>query len=92
MSPRPAVGRRYLPTSPFQKPVVETVVYEVGDLVSSDRHGLGKVVSVEGGTDGVPSTIVVDYRGGNLRRTTLPSTSITKLDGDKLDDEADTAV
>lgn len=81
MSPRPAAGRRYLPTSPFQKPDVETVVYEVGDLVSSDRHGLGRVLSVDDGVDGAPSTIVVDYRGGNVRRTTLPSTSVTKLDG-----------
>ena len=92
MSPRPAVGRRYLPTSPFQKPVVEAVVYEVGDLVSSDRHGLGKVLSVDAGQDGAPTTIVVDYRGGNVRRTTLPTSSITKLDGDGLDGEADAAV
>jgi len=97
MSPRPAVRRRFLPTSPFNKPPAEAVIYEEGDWVSNDKHGLGRVLSFDAGTSDAPATVVVDFRGGNVRRITLPSASLSKLDEspatdeiqDEIQDEAD---
>lgn len=80
MSPRPASGRRHLSTSPFNAPEVDQTTYEVGELVTSDRHGLGRVVSVDVDEDQRQTSVVVDYRGGGLRRTSLPSRSISRLD------------
>lgn len=72
-------GRRVLPTSPFKAPAVEQVVYAVGDWVTSDRHGLGRVISVEAAHDDVPARVLVDYRGGNVRWLTSPGTTLTGL-------------
>jgi hypothetical protein len=75
MSPRPAAPRRVLPRSPFAAaPEVEVVEYSVDDRVSHDRHGLGRVVKVEGGV-----AVIVDFGSGNLRRVTLPSAKLTQL-------------
>lgn len=76
MSQRPSPVRRILATSPFDRsPKVDSTVYELGDWVSHDRHGLGKVV---GGEPGV--NVIADFRGGNVVRVTLPSTMLSKLD------------
>jgi len=76
MSQRPTPVRRILPTSPFDRsPAVDSTVYELGDWVSHDRHGLGKVV---GGEPGV--NVIADFRGGNVVRVALPSTMLSKLD------------
>ena len=89
MSPRPAVRRRFLPTSPFNKPPAEAVVYEVGDWVSNDKHGLGRVLSFDAGNADVPATVVVDFRGGNVRRITLPSANLSKLDESPAEGDAE---
>ena len=89
MSPRPAVRRRFLPTSPFNKPPAEAVIYEEGDWVSNDKHGLGRVLSFDAGTSDVPATVVVDFRGGNVRRITLPSANLSKLDESPAEDDVD---
>ena len=76
MSQRPTPVRRILATSPFDRsPKVDTTTYALGDWVSHDRHGLGKVV---GGEPGV--NVIADFRGGNVVRVTLPSTMLSKLD------------
>lgn len=57
--------RRHLASSPF-KPRPEQVVeiYEVGDRVSHDLHGLGRVVAVD------PSGVTVDFGSKSLRLPT----------------------
>ena len=55
-SPR-ASNRRYLPTSPFKPPPESppSEQYELDDLVTHDKYGLGRVVLVESGA------VVVDF-------------------------------
>jgi hypothetical protein len=78
MSPRPTAARRILATSPFDRtPKVDPTTYEVGDWVSHDRHGLGRVVGGEPGVD-----VIADFRSGNVLRVTLPSTMLAKLDAE----------
>lgn len=87
MSQRPAPVRRILPTSPFDRsPKVDSTVYELGDWVSHDRHGLGKVVGGEAGVN-----VIADFRGGNVVRVTLPSSMLSKLDASEagVEDPAD---
>jgi hypothetical protein len=77
MSSRPAATRRILPGSPFNappRPPVLPLHFEVDDLVSHDRHGLGKVLRIESET-----SVVVDFRDGNVRRMPLPDTKLSKL-------------
>jgi hypothetical protein len=75
VSTRPAATRRHLPRSPFNNlPTAPHVEYAVADRVCHDRHGLGKVVKVE-----EERAVIVDFKGGNVRRVTLPSTKLTKL-------------
>ena len=66
--------RRYLPTSPF-KPPPEIVAecYELDDLVTHDKYGLGRVIIVEG-----DEAVVVDFAPRRVRITT-PFTRMTKL-------------
>ncbi len=78
MSPRPTAARRHLPNSPFNRAPVEApppIRYQVDDRVNHDRHGMGRVVSI---TDDA-SSVVVDFRAGNVLRVTLPSTKLIKL-------------
>lgn len=69
-----AATRRYLPGSPFnnqpEAPPVEE--FAVLDLVTHDRYGLGKVISVE------QTTVVVDFGTSRVRIST-PYTKMTKL-------------
>jgi hypothetical protein len=73
MSSRGTGGRRFIPNSPFSRDEpAEAETYEVGDQVSHDRHGLGRVI--ETGS----SEVVADF-GSTVRRIPLPSTKLTKL-------------
>lgn len=75
MSPSATGRRRLLPGSPFNTPEVAVARqhYEVDDRVSHDRHGLGRVVSID-----ALGTVVVDF-GSDVRRVALPSSKLTKL-------------
>jgi hypothetical protein len=72
---RVAPGRRYLPGSPFNVPVIEEPVeiYERSDLVTHDKYGFGSVLEVEG-----QSAIVVDFRTQRVR-VALPCAKLFKL-------------
>jgi len=76
MKPRRAgPARRYLSGSPFNAPVAEEPAesYELRDLVSHDKYGLGSVLEVEG-----QGAVVVDF-GTHRRRITLPCALLVKL-------------
>jgi predicted 2-oxoglutarate/Fe(II)-dependent dioxygenase YbiX len=72
-SPR-ASNRRYLPSSPFKPPPEEPPAeqYELGDLVTHDKYGLGRVILVES------DAVVVDFTTRKMRVTT-PFPRMTKL-------------
>ncbi|WP_042365717.1 hypothetical protein [Streptacidiphilus neutrinimicus] len=66
--------RRNLPTSPFTRataPAPEQ--FAVGDRVSHDKYGLGRVVAVEDDT-----SVIVDF-GAAHRRISTPFSAMTKL-------------
>ncbi|MFC5179168.1 CarD family transcriptional regulator [Nocardioides taihuensis] len=72
MATTPARPRR-LASSPFQpdpEPVIEE--FEVGELVSHDTHGVGRVVGVEAGA------VTVDFRP-KVVRVTSPYAKMGKL-------------
>ncbi|MEU6210585.1 hypothetical protein ACN6AT_29290 [Streptomyces sp. JL4002] len=62
---KPAAPRRHLPSSPF-KPAVELPVLEfgVGDRVTHDEYGLGRVVGIEEGI-----AVLVDF--GSVQKRIL---------------------
>ena len=66
---------RYLPSSPFKPPPEAPPVepYELGDLVTHDKYGLGRVIGVEG-----DAAVVVDFTTGKARITT-PFAQMTRL-------------
>jgi hypothetical protein len=70
-----ARNRRYLPSSPFKPPPEDPPVeqYEVGDLVTHDKYGLGRVTIVER-----DASIVVDFSPRKVR-ITPPFARISKL-------------
>lgn len=75
MKPASAVSRRRPPGSPFTTAVAPPVeIYAVDDRVTHDRHGLGRIVSVE--TDEV--AVVVDF-GSSRMRVVRPFSQLTKL-------------
>jgi predicted 2-oxoglutarate/Fe(II)-dependent dioxygenase YbiX len=69
-----ASNRRYLPTSPFKPPPEEPPAeqYELGDLVTHDKYGLGRVILVES------DAVVVDFANRKMR-ITAPFARMTKL-------------
>jgi hypothetical protein len=72
--PSSAASRRNLSASPFKvrsAPLVEE--FAVGDRVSHDTHGLGRVVTVEN-----QAALIVDFGPGPLRLTT-PFEKLFKL-------------
>jgi hypothetical protein len=75
MSSRGTGSRRFIPNSPFtsNEPAEVAETYEVGDQVCHDRHGLGRVIEANGGSE-----VVADF-GSTVRRIPLPSTKLTKL-------------
>jgi hypothetical protein len=72
---RYGASRRHLQASPFNVPVVEEPVetYEPGDLVTHDKHGLGRVLEV-----GDQSDVLVDF-GTRRVRLVLPCAKLFKL-------------
>jgi predicted 2-oxoglutarate/Fe(II)-dependent dioxygenase YbiX len=75
MNSASAGHRRYLPSSPFKPPPDDPPPeeFEVDDLVTHDKYGLGRVVLVEG-----DAAVVVDFAPRRVRITT-PFTRMTKL-------------
>lgn len=76
MKPEGAPQRRFLSTSPFNKPPAAeppAEQYAVQDLVTHDRYGLGRVVAVEDA-----ATLTVDF-GSRLVRIQTPCSKMTKL-------------
>ncbi|HWG61803.1 MAG TPA: hypothetical protein VG253_08835 [Streptosporangiaceae bacterium] len=69
-----AVTRRYLPGSPFNNqpapPPVEE--FEVQDLVTHDRYGLGRVVGLE------ETAVLVNFESAQVR-ISAPYAKMTKL-------------
>ena len=73
---RSGAPKRYLPGSPFNVPVVveePAETYEPGDLVTHDKHGLGRVLDVEG-----QSAVFVNF-GTHRVRVALPCAKLFKL-------------
>ena len=69
-----AVTRRYLPASPFKAPVVPPVEhYTVGDRVTHDVFGLGRVVAVDGEV-----AVLVSF-GVRQERVTSPFARMSRL-------------
>ncbi|WP_405584330.1 hypothetical protein [Streptomyces sp. NBC_01190] len=72
---KPAAPRRHLPTSPFSVPVAPPAKrFELGDRVSHDRYGLGRIVGVE---DGI--AMLVDFGGDRQTRVVSPYNGMNKL-------------
>ncbi|MFG3347607.1 hypothetical protein ACGF1Z_21375 [Streptomyces sp. NPDC048018] len=66
--------KRYLPTSPFKAPVaLPPKQFAVGDQVTHDVHGLGRVVGVENGI-----AAVVNF-GSTQERILSPYPKMSKL-------------
>ena len=69
-----AGSRRHLASSPFKPPVPEVVqTFEVGERVTHDAYGLGRVVTVEG-----EAAVVVDF-GSSRVRLPRPFAKLHKL-------------
>lgn len=69
-----AAPKRYLPTSPFKAPVAPSPKqFAVGDQVTHDMYGLGRVTGIEGGI-----AALVDF-GSAQERILSPYTKMTKL-------------
>lgn len=76
MKPERVPQRRYLSTSPFNKPPAAeppAELYAVHDLVTHDRYGLGRVVAVEDS-----AALTVDF-GSRQVRIQTPCSKMTKL-------------
>ena len=78
MPSRPAGKRRYLATSPFnaarEAAQAKIVPIPVGARVSHERHGLGRVVALDG-----EDAVIVDFGGGQHMRVALDSSRIEVL-------------
>ncbi|MEW1914284.1 hypothetical protein AB0442_38745 [Kitasatospora sp. NPDC085895] len=69
-------ARRPLPTSPFKaRTQAPSKRFAVGDRVSHDTYGLGRVISVEGDSD---IAALVDF-GPHQKRITPPYAPMHKL-------------
>jgi len=72
-----AAPRRVLETSPFSRP--EVLVrppgeFAVGDRVTHDRYGLGRVVSVD-----TADYLCLDFGAGGIKQFAGADPSLTKL-------------
>ncbi|OKI03330.1 hypothetical protein DR950_39495 [Kitasatospora xanthocidica] len=75
MRKTPAV-RRPLPTSPFKpRPDAPPKLFAVGDRVSHDKYGLGRVLAVE---DGAYAAVLVDF-GTRQERIAPPYAALFTL-------------
>jgi hypothetical protein len=71
---KPSAPRRHLSTSPFKAPVAPVAKhFALGDRVTHDQFGLGKIIGVE---DGV--AMLVDF-GSRQARICSPYTRMDKL-------------
>ncbi|MEV7993237.1 hypothetical protein AB0O67_15320 [Streptomyces sp. NPDC086077] len=71
---KPDAPKRHLPTSPFKAPVTRTPEhFAVGDQVTHDMYGLGRVIGIE---DGIAA--LVDF-GSAQMRILSPYSKMTKL-------------
>lgn len=71
---KPAAQKRYLPTSPFKAPVAPPPKwFAVGDQVTHDMYGLGRVIGVEEGI-----AVLVDF-GSVQERILSPYTKMSTL-------------
>lgn len=72
MPSRPAGKRRYLAHSPFnaarEAALARVVAIPVGARVSHDRHGMGRVVALDG-----DQAVIVDFGDGGVLRVALDS-------------------
>ena len=69
--------RRTIAGSPFAQPVVDPgppPVYEVGDRVCHDRHGMGRVVVV-----GYPDVLRIDFGTSGIRQLMASDPGLTAL-------------
>ncbi|MET7679552.1 hypothetical protein [Streptomyces sp. NPDC005423] len=71
---KPAAPKRHLPTSPFKAPATPASKhFALGEQVTHDVYGLGRVVSIE---DGIAA--LVDF-GSVQMRVLSPYAKMTKL-------------
>ncbi|MEW1902129.1 hypothetical protein [Streptomyces sp. NPDC086147] len=71
---KPSAPKRFLPTSPFKAPVAPPPQqFAVGDQVTHDVHGLGRVIGIE---DGI--AVAVDF-GPAQERILSPYAKMSKL-------------
>ena len=71
---KPAAPKRYLPTSPFKAPAAAAPKqFAVGDQVTHDMYGLGRVIGIE---DGI--AVLVDF-GSVQERILSPYAKMSKL-------------
>ncbi len=71
---KPAAPKRHLPTSPFRAPVAPAPKhFAMGDQVTHDIYGLGRVIGIEEGT-----AALVDF-GSAQMRILSPYAKMTKL-------------
>ena len=77
VAPRNETSRRVVPGSPFNKPAVDlgpAPVYEVGDRVTHDRHGMGKVILV-----GYPDILRIDFGANGIMQLPASDARLTAL-------------
>ncbi|MFJ8694850.1 hypothetical protein [Streptomyces roseolilacinus] len=71
---KPAALKRHLPTSPFKAPATPAPRhFAVGDQVTHDMYGLGRVIGVEAGI-----AALVDF-GSTQERILSPYAKMAKL-------------
>ncbi|MEV6010540.1 hypothetical protein AB0M29_27445 [Streptomyces sp. NPDC051976] len=71
---KPDATKRFLPTSPFKAPVAPPPKeFQVGNRVTHDVYGLGRVTGVEEGV-----AVIVDF-GSLQKRIMSPYTKLTNL-------------
>ncbi|MGK5641638.1 hypothetical protein ACSNOK_25450 [Streptomyces sp. URMC 126] len=71
---KPAAVKRHLPTSPFAvRDIPAPEDFAVGDQVTHDMYGLGRVIGIEDG-----SAALVDF-GSTQKRIPSPYAKMTKL-------------
>ncbi|GAA1646147.1 hypothetical protein [Georgenia ruanii] len=70
--------RPHLANSPFnaarEAAAAQAAPIAVGEQVSHDRHGLGRVVALDG-----PASVIVDFGKGERRRVALNSPRLERL-------------
>ncbi len=72
---KPHASKRHLPTSPFKAAVAPAPKhFAVGDQVTHDVYGLGRVIGIE---DGI--AVLVDFGSGQQLRILSPYAKMTKL-------------